>query len=86
MSVLDLTHIEIGVPYTEFKHNISQCILSTLQDDWNAGVANKLYSVILVLGDWQPSCRLGRKDELVLCLALIGSAHLTNSKHTVAEH
>ena len=34
-SALDLPHAQVGVPYTDFKHLISQYIISTLQDDWN---------------------------------------------------
>ena len=53
--------------YTDFKHLISQYIVSTWQDDWNGAVMNKLHSVKLVLGDWQSSYRRCRKDEIVLC-------------------
>ena len=48
-SVLDLPHAQVGVPYTDFKHLISQYIFSTWQDDWNGAVANKLHSVKAVL-------------------------------------
>ena len=44
-SALDLPHAQVGVPYTEFKHLISQYIFSTWQEDWNGAVANKLHSV-----------------------------------------
>ena len=65
-SALDLPHAQVGVPYTDFKHLISQYIFSTWQDDWNGAVANKLHSVMPVLGDWQSSYRRCRKDEVVL--------------------
>ena len=35
-----LRRVEAGVPYTEFKHHVSQYILSTWQDDWNGAVVN----------------------------------------------
>ena len=54
-SALDLSRAKVGVPYTDFKHLISQYILSTWQDDWNGAVMNKLHSVKPVLGDWQSS-------------------------------
>ena len=50
-SALDLPRIKVGVPYTDFKHLISQYIFSTWQDDWNGAVTNKLHSVKPVLGD-----------------------------------
>ena len=34
-SALDLPRAKVGVPYTDFKHLISQYIFSTWQDDWN---------------------------------------------------
>ena len=63
----------------DFKHHINQYILSTWQDDWNGAVTNKLHSVKLVLGNWQSSYRLCRKDKTVLCRARIGHTHLTHS-------
>ena len=38
-SALELPHAKVGVPYTDFKHCISQYILSTWQCDWNGVVA-----------------------------------------------
>ena len=57
-SALDLPHAKIGVPYNDFKHCVSQYILSTLQGDWNG-------SVKPVLGDWQSSYRRCLKDKVV---------------------
>ena len=76
-SALDLPRAK--VPYTDFKHLITQYIFSTWQDDWNRVVVNKLHSVKPVLGDWQSSYRRCRKDEVVLCRARIGHTHLTHS-------
>ena len=78
-SALDLPCTTFGVPYTDFKHLISQYIFSTWQDDWNSAVVNKLHSVKPVLGDWQSSYRWCRKDEVVLCCACISHIYLTNS-------
>ena len=68
-SALDLPHAQVGVPYTNFKHLISQYIFSTWQDDWNAAV----------LGDGQSSYRRCRQDEVVLCCARIGHTYTTHS-------
>ena len=78
-SALDLPRANVGVPYTDFKHLISQYIVSTWQVDWNGTVMNKLHSVKPVLRDWQSSYRRCRKDEVVLCRARIGHTHLTHS-------
>ena len=78
-ATLDLSHAQVGVPYTDFKHLINQYIFSTWQDDWNGAVMNKLHSVKPVLGDWQSSYRRCRKDEVVLCRAHIGQTYLTHS-------
>ena len=78
-SALDLPRTKVGVPYSDFKHCISQYIFSKWQDDWNGAVMNKLHSVKPVLGDWQFSYRRCRKDEVVLCRARIGHTHLTHS-------
>ena len=61
-TLLDLPHAKVDAPYTDFKHRIYGYILSTWQDDWNGAVANKLSSVIPVLGDWQ-SCYMWCKTD-----------------------
>ena len=78
-SALDLPRAKVGVPYTDFKHRISQYIFSTWQDDWNGAVANNLHSVKPVLGDWQSPYRRCRKDEVVLCRSRLGHTYLTHS-------
>ena len=78
-SALDLLCTKVGVPYNDFKHCISQYILSTWQDDWNGAVTNNLHSVKPVLGNWQSSYRRCRKDEVVLCRARISRTQLTYS-------
>ena len=50
-SALDLPRAKVGVPYTDLKYLINQCIFSTWHDDWNGAVVNKLHSVKPVLGD-----------------------------------
>ena len=48
-SALDLSRAKVGIPYNNFKHCVSQYILSTWHDNWNGAVMNKLYSVKPVL-------------------------------------
>ena len=35
-TALDLPRVKVGVPNSDFKHRINQCILFTWQDGWNA--------------------------------------------------
>ena len=44
-------HAKVDAPYNDFKHCISQYILSTCQDDWNGQAVNNLRFVKPVLGD-----------------------------------
>ena len=84
--LLDLPRVKIGVPYTNFKHHINHYILSTWQDDWSGAVANTLYTVKPVLGDWQFTYRRYRKDEIVLCRARIGHTHLTQCSYILKKN
>ena len=59
----DSTHAKVDAPYNDFKHRIYRYILSTWQDNWNGAVANKLCSVIPVLGDWQSCYMWCKQDE-----------------------
>ena len=63
-TALKLPCAKVCVPYTDFKHCISQYILSTWQDDWNGAVVNTLHSVKPVPGDWQSSYRRCRSMDL----------------------
>ena len=58
----------VGVPYSDFKHCISQYIHSTWQDDWNGAVVNKLHAVKPVMGDWQ--CSTTGVTKAVVCAIL----------------
>ena len=73
-SALDLP-VKVGLSYTDFKHHISQLILSLC----NNTVANKFHSIKPVLGDWQ-SCRM---DEVVLCHTHIIYTSLTKILHLI---
>ena len=50
-----LIYLELRLVYRigDFKHHISQYILSTGKGDRNSAVANELLSVKSVLGEWQ---------------------------------
>ena len=72
-SALDLPCTKVDVPYSDFKHCISQYILSTWQDDWNGAVANKLHSVKPVLGDRSTG---GAGRMKLSCVMLASGIHI----------
>ena len=73
--VLDLVHLKKD----RTDASIYQQLFMEIRDRYRDYLANKLYSVKPVLGDWQSSYRWCRKDEVVLCHARIGHTHLTHS-------
>ena len=46
---------------------------------WNAAVLNKLHSIKHSLGEWQPSYRIDRKEEVTLARLRIGHTFITLS-------
>ena len=66
------------VPFTDMKPVINEFIKTTLQDAWSRNTNNKSYSVKPVLGDWLPSYRRDRREEVVLCRIRIGHTRHTH--------
>ena len=64
------------MPRSVYPVLILNIVSATWKDDLSGAVANKLYSVTPILGDWQSSYR---PDEVVLCRARIGHIHLNHS-------
>ena len=73
-SALDLPHVKAGILYSNFKHCISQYILSTWQDD-----GGSFYQASPPTGDWQSSYRQYRKNVIVLSRVCISHIHLRHS-------
>ena len=46
---------------------------------WNVAVLNKLHSIKPSLGEWQPSYRIDRKEEVTLARLRIGHTFITHS-------
>ena len=72
-SALDLPRAKVGVPYNDFKHCISQYILSTWQEDWKGVVS------FCQAGPGRLAVLLQAVREVVFCRARIGHTHLTHS-------
>lgn len=78
-SALDLPPGNISVPHTDFKGTIKSFIKNKWQLFWDQQNFNKLHSLKPILGEWAPSCRSSRREEMVLARIRIGHTHLTHS-------
>ena len=67
------------LPYTDFKGLINESLKSSWQSAWDAAITNKLHSVKPVLGEWLPSFRTNRREEVVLARCRIGHTRYTHS-------
>ena len=65
-SSLDLPRVKVGVPYTDFKHHISQYILSTWQDYWNGSVCEQTSFCQVGPGKLADLLQKCNKDDVVL--------------------
>jgi ribonuclease HI len=78
-AALDLPYNHSLVPYTDFKGFIKRHTHLCWQSQWDHCIHNKLHSIKPVLGEWIPSSRKSRREELVLARLRIGHTHLTHN-------
>ena len=78
-AALNLNISPFKLPYTDFKGHINSSLHSSWQTSWDAAVTNKLHSVKPVLGEWLPSFRPIRREEVVLARCRIGHTRYTHS-------
>ena len=78
-SALTLNVSDIKIPVTDFKHCINTFLNNKWQMSWNAAVLNELHSIKPSLGEWQPSYRIDRKEEVTLARLRIGHTFFTHS-------
>ena len=78
-AALNLNISPFKLPYTDFKGHINSFLTSSWQSSWDAAVTNKLHSVKPVLGEWLPSFRTVRREEVVLARCRIGHTRYTHS-------
>ena len=67
------------LPYTDFKGLINESLKSSWQSAWDTAITNKLHSVKPVLGEWLPSFRTNRREEVVLARCRQGHTSYTHS-------
>ena len=75
-SALSLNISDLKIPFTDFKPSINTFVHSKWQ---NTAVLNKLHSIKPSLGEWQPSYRIDRKEEVTLARLRIGHTFITHS-------
>ena len=78
-SSLTLPITNFNVPFTDLKCFINQYIRAQWQRTWNAATENKLHAIKPKLGEWPSSCRLVRREEVILSRLRIGHSYFTNS-------
>ena len=74
---LDITATQ--VPYTDLKCHINSFISNKWQERWSSCPDNKLFKIKPNLGEWLPSFRNSRKEEVVLSRLRIGHTYFTHS-------
>ena len=65
-SALSLPESNYKVPYTDFKTSILTYTQSFWQSQWDADLFNKLHPVKPTLGEWYPSYRSIRREEVII--------------------
>jgi hypothetical protein len=76
---LSLEPSDFKTPYTDFKRSIKHCLRQKWQASWNDAVNNKLHAIKPTLGEWTPSYRAVRREEVFDARIRIGHTYLTHS-------
>ena len=67
------------LPFTDFKHSIKKYLLQQWQVSWDDATSNKLHAIKPSLGEWTPSYRAVRREEVVIARIRIGHTYITHS-------
>ena len=78
-AALVLIPVNMKLHYTDFKPLIIKFLKSQWQNIWNNCANNKLYSIKTDIGEWYPSYRENRRDEVVLARLRLGHSYITHS-------
>ena len=80
-SSLDLTLDKYNIPYTDLKPKINNFLdkKKKWQQCWNRNINNKLFQVKPFLGEWYPTFRKSRKEQVTIMRLHIGHSRLTHS-------
>ncbi len=70
---------DFKTPYPDFKRRIKDCLRQKWQASWNDAVNNKLHAIKPTLGEWTPSYRSVRREEVVIARIRLGHTYLTHS-------
>ena len=76
-SALTLNVTPSKIPHSDYRQHIGAFIKSGWQSFWDEQINNKLYKIKPHLGNWPPTPKIPRRDQLVLTRAHIGHTYLT---------
>ena len=78
-SALNLNISNLEILFTDIKSCINTFPHNKRTMSWNAAVLNKIHSIKLSLGEWLPSYRIDRKEEVTLARLRNGHTFMTHS-------
>ena len=78
-SALDLTPDNFSILYTDLKLKINKFLDTKWQQHWNESTYNKLFQIQPTLGEWGPSFRKSRQEQVIISRLHIGHTRLTHS-------
>ena len=70
---------DMTIPFSDFRHNISNYIKNCWQSTWNTETHNKLHSINPKIGLGVPIHSLSRREDVVMTRLRLGHTHLTHT-------
>ena len=76
---LSLEPSDFKLSYSDFKPCIKKYLRQKWQVSWDDAINNKLHAIKPILGEWTPSYRTIRREEVVIARIRIGHTYITHS-------
>ena len=70
---------DMTIPFSDFRHNISNYIKNCWQNTWNTEIHNKLHYINPRAGLGVPLHSLSRREDVVMTRLRLGHTHLTHT-------
>ena len=70
---------DMTIPFSDFRHNISNYIKNCWQNAWNSVIHNKLHNINPRIGLGVPLHSLYRREDVVMTRLRLGHTHLTHT-------
>ena len=78
-SQIGLTPDKSRIPYTDLKPTINKYLHTKWQQQWSNNTLNKLFQIQPTLGEWRPTSRKSRREQVVISRLRIGHTRFTHS-------